>query len=225
MKFGKLLQFNISTQHAAEPFTETYHAQYDKPQQSRIAKKMLDTKNFYGGILHVCYAPEMETIDETRQKLIQRQRDVVYRLKNLQKEVKTVPEVPEPSNSSNATCNIPKKLDMGQINTIAIGKQISKVVNKKKEHNNKRFKRNNDEKCVNSDKNIDTSSTIVEKPSESYNFTDNKEIEVVDCTNIDSEVVTNINESLNYNKFGNELIRKVPEKPLNKIQFHINKKS
>lgn len=183
---------------------------------------MLDTKNFYGGILHVCYAPELETIDETRQKLIQRQRDVVYRLKNLQKEVKTVPEIPELSNSSNATCNAPKKLDMGQVNTISIGKQIREVVYKKKE-NNKRFKKSNDEKCVNSNKNI--VNTVVEKPSISCNFTDNKEIEVVDCTNIDSEVVTNINESLNYNKFGNELIRKVPEKPLNKIQFHINKKS
>lgn len=29
----------------------------------------MDTKNFFGGILHVCYAPEHETIEQTRAKL------------------------------------------------------------------------------------------------------------------------------------------------------------
>lgn len=29
----------------------------------------MDTKNFFGGILHVCYAPELETIGQTRAKL------------------------------------------------------------------------------------------------------------------------------------------------------------
>lgn len=29
----------------------------------------MDTKHFFGGILHVCYAPELETIDQTRAKL------------------------------------------------------------------------------------------------------------------------------------------------------------
>ncbi|CAH2083556.1 unnamed protein product [Euphydryas editha] len=225
MKFGKLLQFNISTQHAAEPFTETYHAQYEKPQQARVAKRMLDTKNFYGGSLHVCYAPEFETIEETRQKLIQRQRDVVYRLKNLQKEVKTIPDVPEICNTNNVTYNEPKKLNMGQINTISIGKQIREVVYKKKK-NNKRFKCNVEEKCVNNEIIKKNTSIEIEKPSLSYNLMDNsKEIEVVDCTNINSEVVTNINEGLNYNKFGTEIIKKIPEKPVNKIHFYINKKS
>lgn len=35
----------------------------------RFAKKQIDTKNFFGGILHVCYAPELETIEQTRIKL------------------------------------------------------------------------------------------------------------------------------------------------------------
>uniref|UniRef100_A0A2S2PQ11 RNA-binding protein 48 n=1 Tax=Schizaphis graminum TaxID=13262 RepID=A0A2S2PQ11_SCHGA len=29
----------------------------------------MDTKNFFGGILHVCYAPELESIEQTRSKL------------------------------------------------------------------------------------------------------------------------------------------------------------
>jgi len=35
----------------------------------RFAKKQMDTKNFFGGILHVCYAPELESIEQTRSKL------------------------------------------------------------------------------------------------------------------------------------------------------------
>ncbi|XP_046976184.1 RNA-binding protein 48 [Vanessa cardui] len=217
IKFGKLLQFNITTQHAAEPFTETYHAQYEKTQPARIAKKMLDTKNFYGGILHVCYAPEFETVEETLQKLIQRQRDVVFRLKNLEK-TKNEPAKPQMV-IPNVVVNEPKKLNMGNINTISLGKEIKEVKKKR----NKKFKPNHEEihtmnnetslQCVTNDK----------KPMSNVGNSEN--IEIVDCTNVDSEVITNINESLNYNKFGTEIIRKIPEKPLNKIQFHVNKKS
>ena len=33
-------------------------------------------RSFYGGILHVCYAPEYETVDDTREKLHERRRVV-----------------------------------------------------------------------------------------------------------------------------------------------------
>jgi hypothetical protein len=39
----------------------------------------MDNRAFYGGILHVCYAPEMESLAETRAKLIQRRKDVAVR--------------------------------------------------------------------------------------------------------------------------------------------------
>jgi len=35
----------------------------------RFAKKQIDTKNFFGGVLHACYSPELETIEQTRAKL------------------------------------------------------------------------------------------------------------------------------------------------------------
>lgn len=35
----------------------------------RAAKRHTDEKSFYGGLLHVCYAPEYETVDDTRHKL------------------------------------------------------------------------------------------------------------------------------------------------------------
>ncbi|CAH1642846.1 unnamed protein product [Spodoptera littoralis] len=97
-KFGKL-QFNL-TKYPAEQFTETYHANFEDIQSARLAKKMLDTKNYYGGHLHISYAPEFETVEETRQKLMLRKQNVIGRLKNLQKstdnvvvEPKIVPEV------------------------------------------------------------------------------------------------------------------------------------
>lgn len=43
----------------------------------RFAKKQIDTKNFFGSILHVCYAPELETIEQTRTKLQMRKTDVI----------------------------------------------------------------------------------------------------------------------------------------------------
>lgn len=47
----------------------------------RIAKRFLDGKNFYGGLLHVFYVPELESITETRAKLFQRRKDVSMRIK------------------------------------------------------------------------------------------------------------------------------------------------
>lgn len=63
-----------------EIFTECYHIHYKRIQSARIAKRLVDNKSFYGGILHVCYAPEYETLEETRSKLQQRQKDVLIRL-------------------------------------------------------------------------------------------------------------------------------------------------
>lgn len=63
-----------------EQFTECYHVHFERIQSARIAKRMIDAKSFYGGILHVCYAPECESLQETKAKLLQRKRDVLKRL-------------------------------------------------------------------------------------------------------------------------------------------------
>lgn len=46
----------------------------------RHAKRHLDTRGFFGGVLHVFYAPELETIHEVREKLNQRRREVTQRI-------------------------------------------------------------------------------------------------------------------------------------------------
>ena len=42
----------------------------------RKAKRKLDNRSFFGGILHVAYGPEFESVEETREKLMDRKRVV-----------------------------------------------------------------------------------------------------------------------------------------------------
>ncbi len=46
---------------------------------------MLDDKSFFGGVLHVCYAPELESLSETKQKFAQRTKDVLRRIESYKK--------------------------------------------------------------------------------------------------------------------------------------------
>lgn len=50
------------------------------------AKRRLDDANFYGAVLHVTYAPEMETIEETRDKMIEREKRYEKGLARVEKE-------------------------------------------------------------------------------------------------------------------------------------------
>lgn len=42
--------------------------------------------------MHVCYAPELETLKETKAKLIQRRKDVATQIKRIQQDL-TNPEI------------------------------------------------------------------------------------------------------------------------------------
>lgn len=48
----------------------------------RAAKRYMDEKSFYGGVLHVCYVPEYETVEDTRLKLQDRKRYVIRAVQN-----------------------------------------------------------------------------------------------------------------------------------------------
>ncbi|XP_069691943.1 RNA-binding protein 48 isoform X2 [Periplaneta americana] len=78
-RFGDVRSLVFVPKYAEEEFTDVYHVQYSRIQSARYAKRHLDGRSFYGGILHVCYAPEMESVAETRAKLIQRRKDVASR--------------------------------------------------------------------------------------------------------------------------------------------------
>lgn len=211
MKFGKLLQFNIATEYPNEQFTETYHALYDRIQSARLAKKMLDGKSFYGGFLHITYAPELETIDQLRKKLLQRKNDVSYRLKkNNAEEINTVVDKPVENEKNETEVDVydiinnevstderhldKPKLDMSEINII--------------KSKNKRRKETNWE----------------EMKGKLRKKIKDKEVEIVDCTSVERDIISNINEALNYKNFGGEVIREIPQKPLNRIIYNNSNK-
>nr|XP_023028941.1 RNA-binding protein 48 [Leptinotarsa decemlineata] len=79
-KYGQVLAIFVVPNVVTEMFTECYHVQYQRIQSARIAKRLIDTRSFYGGVLHVCYAPESESLQETKAKLLQRKKDVLNRL-------------------------------------------------------------------------------------------------------------------------------------------------
>lgn len=59
-----------------EDYTECFMVKYDRIKCARFAKIQLDGRSFFGGVLHVCYAPELETVDDTREKLQERRKSV-----------------------------------------------------------------------------------------------------------------------------------------------------
>ncbi|XP_020706752.2 RNA-binding protein 48 isoform X2 [Athalia rosae] len=78
--YGDIKELKKVSNYPTEEFTEAYHVHYGRIQSARIAKRFMDGKNFYGGLLHVFYAPELETVSETRAKLIQRRREITTRI-------------------------------------------------------------------------------------------------------------------------------------------------
>lgn len=65
-------------EYPSEPFTDVYWIKFAAIDAARIAKKKLDNRSFFGKNLHVCYAPEFESVQDTREKLQQR-RQVIAR--------------------------------------------------------------------------------------------------------------------------------------------------
>ncbi|KAL4149760.1 hypothetical protein QTP88_003628 [Uroleucon formosanum] len=68
-RYGNILHIRQVQFEDQEEFTHSFHVIFIQIQSARFAKKQMDTKNFFGGILHVCYAPELESIEQTRSKL------------------------------------------------------------------------------------------------------------------------------------------------------------
>jgi len=84
--YGTVDEYKVLDEYPAEEFTEVFWIKYQHISSARIAKKKLDDFNFFGNVLHVCYAPEFETLDETRRKLQHRRIGISRRLQELEKE-------------------------------------------------------------------------------------------------------------------------------------------
>ncbi|ENN75127.1 hypothetical protein HUJ04_002958 [Dendroctonus ponderosae] len=81
-RYGELDRTAVVQEVDTEVFTECFHVHFTNIQSARRAKRLLDQRSFYGGVLHICYAPECESMLETKSKLDQRKMDVIKRLKN-----------------------------------------------------------------------------------------------------------------------------------------------
>ncbi|TRZ01842.1 hypothetical protein DNTS_004281 [Danionella cerebrum] len=83
--YGVIEEYRALDEYPAEQFTEVYLIKYQKLTSARVAKRHTDEKSFFGGQLHVCYAPEYETVEETRQKLQDRRRYINRATQNTEK--------------------------------------------------------------------------------------------------------------------------------------------
>ncbi|XP_008935901.1 PREDICTED: RNA-binding protein 48, partial [Merops nubicus] len=72
--YGAIQEYHALDEYPADQFTEVYLIKFQKLQCARVAKKKMDERSFFGSLLHVCYAPEFETVQETREKLQDRRK-------------------------------------------------------------------------------------------------------------------------------------------------------
>ncbi|XP_056336225.1 RNA-binding protein 48 [Danio aesculapii] len=101
--YGVIEEYRPLDEYPAEEFTEVYLIQFQKLTSARAAKRHTDEKSFFGGQLHVCYAPEYETVEETKQKLQDRRRYVNWASQNAAKLYDQQDEVNTESSSSTDT--------------------------------------------------------------------------------------------------------------------------
>ncbi|GBO22025.1 RNA-binding protein 48 [Araneus ventricosus] len=80
-QYGIVEDFRPLDEYPCEDFTEVYLVKYSLFPAARTAKKQLDDRSFLGSSLHVCYAPEFETVSETRLKLQERRKYVAWKTK------------------------------------------------------------------------------------------------------------------------------------------------
>lgn len=76
LKYGGIEILELLPEYPHEDFAEVYLLKYCNIKNARFAKKHLDGKSFYGGVLHLCYAPELESVEETREKLQERRKTI-----------------------------------------------------------------------------------------------------------------------------------------------------
>lgn len=78
-QYGIVEDFRPLDDYPCEEFTEVYLVKFSSFNAARIAKKNLDDKLFFGCPLHVCYAPEFETVLETKVKLQERRKYIAWK--------------------------------------------------------------------------------------------------------------------------------------------------
>uniref|UniRef100_A0A8C8SJN7 RNA-binding protein 48 n=1 Tax=Pelusios castaneus TaxID=367368 RepID=A0A8C8SJN7_9SAUR len=103
--YGAIEEYNALDEYPAEQFMEVYLIKFQKLQSARIAKRKLDERSFFGSLLHVCYAPEFETVQETREKLQDRRKYIAKATSNRVNFVAKMIQEPNKTVSKNSECD------------------------------------------------------------------------------------------------------------------------
>eukprot|EP00123_Amoebidium_parasiticum_P000061 comp10151_c0_seq1/m.4990 comp10151_c0_seq1/g.4990 ORF comp10151_c0_seq1/g.4990 comp10151_c0_seq1/m.4990 type:complete len:336 (-) comp10151_c0_seq1:33-1040(-) len=74
--YGEIEEYRMLDDYPAEEYTEVYWVRMKQLAAARLAKRKLDDHRFFGNGLHVAYAPEFESVEDTRQKLRERRNTV-----------------------------------------------------------------------------------------------------------------------------------------------------
>ncbi|XP_019853964.1 PREDICTED: pollen-specific leucine-rich repeat extensin-like protein 3 isoform X2 [Amphimedon queenslandica] len=70
--YGEIEEYRILDEYPCEPYTDVYLIKYREIESAKLAKNKLDNHYFFSKDLHVCYAPEFESVSDTREKLNKR---------------------------------------------------------------------------------------------------------------------------------------------------------
>ncbi|NXX13922.1 RBM48 protein, partial [Podargus strigoides] len=113
--YGAIEEYHALDEYPAEQFTEVYLIKFQNLQCARVAKKKMDEKSFFGSLLHVCYAPEFETVQETREKLQDRRKYIAKATNQRDCFVLKKAEGPKKTISKNSDCpwNTPRSCASG----------------------------------------------------------------------------------------------------------------
>lgn len=74
-------RYRILDEYPSESYTDVYWVKFVDISAARVAKRKLDDRSFFGKNLHVSYAPEFESVEETREKLQERRDAIAKKLK------------------------------------------------------------------------------------------------------------------------------------------------
>ncbi|GFY62931.1 RNA-binding protein 48 [Trichonephila inaurata madagascariensis] len=113
-QYGIVEDFRSLDDYPCEEFTEVYLVKFSLFNAARIAKKSLDDKLFFGCALHICYAPEFETVLETKVKLQERRKYVAWKTNSGNKQATMS------SRQYGETSNNQTVVKQSSINTLAI---------------------------------------------------------------------------------------------------------
>ncbi|KAL8253642.1 hypothetical protein R6Q59_031863 [Mikania micrantha] len=77
--YGEIDEFLPLDDEDCEPFTDVYWIKFHQINNARFAKRKLDESVFIGNRLQVSYAPQYESLSDTKEKLDIRRKDVLAR--------------------------------------------------------------------------------------------------------------------------------------------------